>query len=156
MWDSEIARRRRATRKEERHDMKAGRLLTTLGLASTLAISAPVFGTEARAQDRVAGTADPTATVYVANNHSLDIRVYAVSGGRRERLGNITSFNSRTFTLPKWFLNTGHDFRLVAYPIGARTSVATHELYAYPGDVVEWQVRHNLRLSSVFVYRAAG
>jgi hypothetical protein len=134
--------------------MKAGRWLTGLILTSTVAISTSALVMNVQAQDRSAQSAEQSATIYVANNYQLDIRVYVVSGGRRERLGNITSYNSRSFTLPAWFLNTGHNFRLVAYPIGARTSVATHGLYAYPGDIVEWQVRANLKLSSVFVYRA--
>jgi hypothetical protein len=131
--------------------MTGRRFFTTFALASAVALSAAASANEARAQDT--GATERKATVYVENHHTSDIRVYAVSGGRTQRLGLVTSFTTSQFKLPAWFVGGGHEFRLVAYPIGARTGVATQDLDAFPGDVVEWQVRNALGLSSASVYR---
>jgi hypothetical protein len=117
--------------------------VVAIGTAAAQATPKSEAQTKARAKN---------AIVHVSNNHWLDVRVYAVTGGRTWRLGTVTTYTTGTFTLPGQFVDPGHDTQFVAYPIGARTRVTTPGLLLTPGDVIEWRVENNLNLSSLFVY----
>ena len=97
----------------------------------------------------------PQTTVFVRNDSWFDVRIYAVNGGRRDRLGTVTGLSSAEFELPDWILTPGERLHLVADPIGGRGGLVSPRLLVTPGDVIEWQLRNNLRLSSVSVWRAS-
>lgn len=127
---------------------------TALGLAVLFLSATPVVGQQAKQAnaDEHAARGETRVTAQVTNNHWLDIRVVAVADGRQHRLGTVTSFATDTFTLPVWFADVGHNTQLVAYPIGSRMRVATPVLLLVPGDVIEWRVENNLKLSNVAVF----
>ncbi len=68
-------------------------------------------------------------------------------------MGTVGSFTSRVFTLPPAFLLQSGELRLVADPIGPRGVYVSEPILVNPGDVVEWRVLNNLRLSNIFIYR---
>ena len=92
-------------------------------------------------------------TVRVINDNWNDITVYAVRNGYRRRLGTVTSFTSRVLTLPPTLLIPSDDLRLIADPIGSRGVYVSEPLVVTAGDVVEWRLRNNIRLSNIFIYR---
>ena len=98
----------------------------------------------------------PRTTVHVINDNWNDITVYAVRNGYRRRLGTVTSFTSRVLTLRPTLLIPNDELRLVADPIGSRGVYVSEPLVVNAGDVVEWTVRNNIRLSNIFIYRFRG
>ena len=110
-------------------------------------------------------------TVRVINNNWDDVTVYATRDGYRHRLGKVTSFTSRMFTLPPTFLIWSGELRLIADPIapvgfsrdssgrnstairGRRVAYVSEPLLVNAGDVVEWRLLSNIRLSNIFIYR---
>ena len=98
----------------------------------------------------------PRTTVHVINDNWNDMTVYAVTNGYRRRLGTVTSFTSRVLTLPPTLLILNDELRLVADPIGSREVYVSEPLVVNAGDVVEWTVRNNIRLSNIFIYRFRG
>ncbi len=134
-------------------------------------------------------------TVRVINNNWDDVTVYATRDGYRHRLGKVTSFTSRVFTLPPTFLIWSGELRLIADPIapvgfsrassgrdstavrgigdplapvelssalsgrnstairGRRVAYVSEPLLVNAGDVVEWRLLSNIRLSDIFIYR---
>ncbi len=131
------------------------RNVRTVVLTLFLVLATPVV-TGAQSQEEQSD--EPTdrrraeITAQVINNHWLDIRVYAVADGRTHRLGLVTSYTNDEFKLPSWFADASHNTQLVAYPVGSRSRVATPILLLVPGDIIEWRVENNLRLSNVAVF----
>ena len=90
-------------------------------------------------------------TVEVVNNHLLDMRVFAVSHGRRHRLGTVSSFSRERFRLPRSLVAPIDEVRFIAQPIGARTRHTTPTLNFSPGDVLEFRIESSIRMSTVRV-----
>ncbi len=134
--------------------MFAGKFRTIATLGVSMIVVSAVSAAAQQEKPKTDGKQSPQArvTAQVTNNHWLDIRVYAVADGREERLGTVTSYTSDRFTLPRWFVDVGHSTQLVAYPIGSRSRVATPVLLLTPGDVIDWRVENNLKLSNVAVF----
>ncbi len=129
------------------------RNVTTVVLSLFLVLATPVVtGAQEETSDEPTDRSRAEITAQVINNHWLDIRVYAVADGRTHRLGLVTSYTNDEFKLPSWFADASHNTQLVAYPVGSRSRVATPILLLVPGDIIEWRVENNLRLSNVAVF----
>lgn len=124
--------------------------LTVAALVAVPAAAAQTASEEKR--ETPAGVSERT-TVRVISDNWHDITVYAVRAGYRRRLGTVGSFTSRVFTLPPAFLLQSGELRLVADPIGPRGVYVSEPILVNPGDVVEWRLLNNLRLSNIFIYR---
>ncbi len=92
--------------------------------------------------------------VVVDNDNFLDMRIYAVSGGRRHQLGTVTGFTDAVFVLPNWVLVANAPLRLMALPVGSARSYTSPAVTVDPGDLVEWQLRNNLTLSNISVWKS--
>jgi hypothetical protein len=88
-------------------------------------------------------------TIDVVNHHWLDVVVYVVHDGRRDRLGTATATTTTEFKLPIRVLGAGRDYRLLGDPIGSRSGVATETLHAENGEVVTWTLESDLARSTV-------
>ena len=86
-------------------------------------------------------------TVHVVNRNFADVRVYAVVGGSRWRLGAVTGLSERTLKLPRHLDGTTEPITLVAYGIGGRGAAVATDLLALPGDEIVLNVEPNFRLS---------
>ncbi len=117
----------------------------TLTMAALLAVPAATAQTAPEERSET--------TVRVINNNWDDVTVYATRDGYRHRLGKLTSFTSRVFTLPPAFLVQTDELRLIADPIGRRGAFVSEPLLVNAGDVVEWRLLNNIRLSNIFIYR---
>ena len=124
-------------------------LAPLLGLA--LAAASPTLADPAVMSNDVVDSTRAAVRVQVDNHNSLDMRIYAVSNGRRWRLGTVTSFTSETFQLPSFLTLPTDEVLLVASPIGSRRVYVAHPVLVEPGDVVQFRVENQIVLSSVFV-----
>ena len=83
--------------------------------------------------------AKSTATLYVQNDNWLDIVIYAVRGGSRFRLGQVTSVQSAVFELPPAALGATSSLFILADPIGtsrAYEMFATDDIMLAPGHTI--------------------
>lgn len=140
--------------------MKRNRMVSILKLGLVAALLLPLT---LNAQGSSAGDsakADATAPmvertiVMIFNDNLLDMRVVAESGGRRHQLGTVTGFSTATYVLPGWMLAANAPLQLVAHAVGSARGYASPLVIVEPGDLVEWQLRNNLSLSSISVWRS--
>ncbi len=128
----------------------------TLTVAAIVAVPAVAAQTASEGRSETPAAVSERTTVRVRNDNWHDITVYAVRAGFRRRLGTVTSFTSRVFTLPPTFLIPSDELRLIADPIGRRAVFVSEPLLVSAGDVVEWRLLNNIRLSNIFIYRFRG
>ncbi len=128
----------------------------TLTVAALVAVPAAAAQTASEERSETPAAVSQRTTVRVINDNWQDITVYAFRAGYRRRLGTVTSFTSRVFTLPPHFLIPSDELRLIADPIGRRGAFVSEPLLVSAGDVVEWRLLNNIRLSNVFIYRSRG
>ncbi len=128
----------------------------TLTVAALVAVPAAAAQTASEEKSETPAAVSERTTVRVINDNWHDITVYAVRAGYRRRLGTVTSFTSSVFTLPPMFLIPSDELRLIADPIGRRGVYFSEALFVTAGDVVEWRLLNNIRLSNIFIYRPRG
>ena len=126
--------------------------------AHTIACVAILFalafpaGVLAQNQDVPVREKEARITVHVDNGNFLDMRVYAVRNGNiYDRIGTVRSFTSREFELPSWVAASNSQVQLVVVPIGSRERYAAPPIMVSAGDVIEWKLMGNLKLSSIYV-----
>ena len=125
----------------------------TLTVAALVAVPAAAAQTASEERSETPAAVSQRTTVRVVNNNWHDIRVYAVRGGYRRRLGTVTSLTSSVLTLPPTFLIQTNDLRLIADPIGRRGAFVSEPLVVNPGDVVEWRLWNHIELSNIIIHR---
>src|SRR5262245_34662950 len=81
--------------------------------------------------------------VSVQNNNWQDVDVYAVAGGQRVRLGNVTTAHTSNFLLPGG-MSLSPDLRIQLHPIAANRDFVSSRIIANPGDVIEVMVMNAL------------
>jgi len=86
------------------------------------------------------------SVVSVTNNNWSDIKVYAVRGSSKYRLGSVTSFSTATLRLPS-AVTSASDFRLRVEVIGSLESHTTEVLRIGQGDRMEWVINAYLPMS---------
>jgi len=90
-------------------------------------------------------------TIKVVNHGRLDVVIYVVHGGTRERIGESTASATVSFTFGMRHLGAGREYSLLGEPIGGRTAARTETLVADNGQLVIWTLEDDLRRSSVDV-----
>ncbi len=128
----------------------------TLTVAAIVAVPALAAQTASEKKSETPTAASEQTTVRVVNDNWNDITVYAFRDGYRRRLGTVSSFTNRVFALPRTFLIPSSNFRLIADPIGPRGVYGSEALVISDGDVIEWRLRNNIRLSNIFIYNFRG
>lgn len=117
------------------------------------------LGTAGAAQARAQATDVPAAaedsvrqdvTINVVNNNWLGVRVYAIIGSVRYRLGTVNGLGRQTLKIPASAVSNGTDIRLVAVPYGRRSANTTMVTFVYPGDELEYRIETRLALSNLF------
>jgi len=87
------------------------------------------------------------STVTVTNYNWFDVKVYAVRGRSKFRLGTVTSFTTAKLRLPAAVTSEASDFRLRVELIGSAQSYTTETLLFNRGDQVEWVINSQLSMS---------
>ena len=122
------------------------RLTGVVALLLVVALSGcSVFRSQSRGNDD-----EDVVTITVVNHNTLDVTLYNVRQGRRERLGDVTAAMSNSFKLPLRRL-PGNELQLYADPIGSNRGVTSEVLHLSPGDVVEWTLETDLARSHVMI-----
>ena len=124
---------------------------TLLVSVTLLALALSTAACSTRSRDTSDSSADRGPTVVqVDNGNFADVVIYALSTGQYYRLGEVTGHDRATLGLPRQ-LNTASDLRLVADPIGSRSSYFSDPILFEPGDVLVLDVGPTMSLSSVSV-----
>lgn len=115
----------------------------TLILLQLILGCAPKHGLPQREDDRI--------VIRIANNHPLDVTVYAVNQGMRVRLGTVSTATSERFELALREINPSGELRLLADPVGSRRPTLSEPIQVFPGQVVEWVLAADLRQSALTI-----
>src|SRR5438445_1635435 len=86
-------------------------------------------------------------TVSIINHNLLDMTIYALRQGSRDRLGQVTAATSTSFRVRLTQLGTGGDLQLYADPIGATQGFASDRVHLFAGQTAEWTLESDLRRS---------
>jgi hypothetical protein len=87
-------------------------------------------------------------TLNIVNHHLLNVTVFNVIQGHRDRLGEVTSASKTSFKLHLRRM-AGGDLQLYADPVGATQGVTSERLHLSAGDTVEWTLETDLARSHV-------
>jgi hypothetical protein len=90
-------------------------------------------------------------TVNVINHNQLDVTIYVVRSGNRERIGSVTAASSNSFRVHLRTLSGAADLQLFADPLGAPRGVTSDRLHLFPAQTVEWTLESDLARSFVLI-----
>lgn len=124
----------------------AGTGALLLGALPALSTSCATAGGGAAGDPR-----EGAVSVEVTNNATERLVVYAIYGGQRTRVGDVTALGSATFRLPPSLEGGAARVRFVLDAIGSTDGYRSEELFLSPGDAVIIRVQPNLRQTTVFV-----
>ncbi len=91
-------------------------------------------------------------TIVIVNHNLLDMTIYLIRGGNRERLGIAQGLSTRVFSLPWRRVEGRGEIRLAGDPIGQNNTIRTEYLIVRPGSIVEWAIENVLTQSAVSVH----
>ena len=89
-------------------------------------------------------------TVMIVNNHTLNVTVFNVAHGRRDRLGEVTAIATSSFKVHLQRLPAS-ELQLRADPIGSPRPVTSELLHVSPGDLVQWTLESDLARSHIAI-----
>ncbi len=93
-----------------------------------------------------------TVSVHVVNHNPLDVTIYLLHSGVRDRLGSVTAASDASFVVTLRSLGAGHEYQLLAMAIGSPRSTQTSVMHAQDGDAVTWTLETDLDRSSVEIH----
>jgi hypothetical protein len=88
---------------------------------------------------------------HVVNHNLLNMDIYNVVHGSRDRLGEVTAVSSATFHLHLKRL-VGGDARFYADPVGSSHGTTSEMLHLSPGDSVTWTLEIDLGRSHIEIH----
>jgi hypothetical protein len=100
---------------------------------------------------RHTGNSHTSTVIHVRNDNWLDMKIYLVRNGDRERLGTVGSFNEAMFQVETSRLRA-NDIRLFAAPIGSNATYLSPSIIVSQGQLVRLEIKNALSLSTVAVY----
>jgi hypothetical protein len=91
-----------------------------------------------------ARSASPTpaerTVLEVENQTTLDMSVYVVRSGMRERLGTVTAKMTQWFTIPARLIFGPTPLQFQTDPVGGGADPITQEITVVPGDTVVFRI----------------
>lgn len=130
------------------HAMRSWRRLTrgALALATLSVATSCAF----RHQASVADDDSDVVTLNVINHHPLDVVIFNVRQGYRERIGDVTAASRASFRLHLRHF-PGEEVQFYADPIGRSQGVTSDVLHLSPGQAADWTLETDLARSSIAV-----
>jgi hypothetical protein len=110
-----------------------------------LALLAGLGGCAASAPEGPAPPIGEPTRVVVENQSTSDIRLYALAGGQRVRLGIATGASTTTLAIPANLVAGGRDLVFQADPIAGREVASSFSIFVYPGDQVRLTIPSRVR-----------
>jgi hypothetical protein len=89
-------------------------------------------------------------TLNVINHHPLDVVVFNVRQGYRERIGDVTAASRASFRL-HLRRYPGEEVQFFADPVGRSQGVTSEVLHLFPGQAADWTLETDLARSSIAV-----
>jgi hypothetical protein len=89
-------------------------------------------------------------TLTVINHHPLDVVIFNVRQGYRERIGDVTAASRSSFRLHLRRF-PGSEVQFYADPIGRAQGVTSEVLHLFPGQAADWTLETELARSSIAV-----
>ena len=123
------------------------RSLANLGLSLLLATTACA---SLRHNDVPVDDSD-VVTVEIVNHHQLNVTIFNVASGRRDRLGEVTAAAASSFKVHVRRLPNS-EMQLLADPIGSSRTTRTELLRVGAGDTVSWVLETDLARSHVEIH----
>jgi hypothetical protein len=117
------------------------------GAVALLAAALACGGT--RSPDPSASPERRDAFLEVTNEHLMDVTIYALRGGMRQRLGTVSGFKSDTIALGA-LVGTG-TLRLLVEPLASNERHVTEPLTVSSNEWIQFTIRSPLNLSSLVV-----
>lgn len=125
---------------------------TMKSIAIAVAVAASTISCAPRSSLNHQLAAGPRATfVNITNNNWSDMKVYALIGGVRFRLGMVNSMASTRIRIPQAYLGHSSELSLFLQPIGGRIGYTTQGILLDAGSVLECTIQNNLRLSTIWI-----
>ena len=125
---------------------------TVTMLVTVLVAAAAACGGERGPAPSALQTRD-NAVLVVQNDHWLDVTIYAVRAGTRQRLGTVAGLGTQTLPIHTTIVGGAGTVRFVIQPIGSSDAYATEHVLVGPSDSVELHIRNPLRLTTFAVAR---
>lgn len=128
--------------------------MKTLALVAATGISLAACATAGSA-DRPTRTVPyqpESATVVVENRNWQDVRVFALVGGVRHRLGTVTSMNTSRFRVPERLTASARRMQIFVDPVGGHETFLSPSVQVYAGQEVNLSVQNHLAISSIAVF----
>lgn len=95
--------------------------------------------------------AESFITVRVVNHSQLDVILFLVHDGVRDRLGAVTAATTLAFSVNTRTLGQAGEYWLLADPIGSKRTARTDLLRASDAGTVTWTLESNLDRGSVIL-----
>lgn len=130
------------------HLHRSGRRILGVAFAAVALLSATacVFRHQASATD----DESDIVTLNVINHHPLDVVVFNVRQGYRERIGEVTAASRASFRLHLRRF-PGNEVQFYADPIGRSQGVTSDVLHLFPGQAADWTLETELARSAIAV-----
>jgi hypothetical protein len=90
-------------------------------------------------------------TVEIVNHHQLNVTIFNVASGRRDRFGEVTAAASSTFKIHVQRLPNS-EMQLLADPVGSSRTTRTDLLRVGAGETVSWVLETDLARSHVEIH----
>jgi hypothetical protein len=90
--------------------------------------------------------------IEVQNQSSFSLTIYLVTGTVRRRLGQVNAQDALALVKPYSELAHGSSVYLRAEVIGSDDRVVTDDLRVQPGQIIQWILAPNLRMSRVVLH----
>lgn len=117
------------------------RLLTTFALLLVAAIPA------CRSRPQTAVEDPGSVTIRIINGNRLDVVLYVIHDAYRERIGDVVSNSTRNFDLKLRTLGAGHEFTLLADPVGSLEPISSDLVHAQDGQIIIWTLESDFSRS---------
>ena len=102
-----------------------------------IALSAPACGRAAPADEPAPA---PEAELEVNNQAFLDMTIYVLRAGVRQRIGVAPGLTRTSFKLQRYIIGNGGEFQFLADPIGSNRTPVSQRIWVEPGDVVQMTI----------------
>lgn len=118
------------------------RAIFNLGLSLAFATA----GCASLRQNEIPVDDSDVVVVQIINHNELNVTIFNVASGRRDRLGEVTAAASSSFKLHLQRLPNG-EMQLLADPIGSSRTTRTDLIHVGVGDTVSWILETDLARS---------
>ena len=89
-------------------------------------------------------------TLNVINHHPLDVVVFNVRQGYRERIGDVTAAARGSFRL-HLRRYPGNELQFFADPVGRAQGVTSEVVHLFPGQTADWTLETDLARSMIAI-----